>query len=92
MITEKTLITVSKLYKKIFNESVENSKEFTNFTEGNPHPLRIKVEDMFNQTMDYDILSMSNNPNVDTQPLVNKMDLLMELDTIIMTYIDNNYV
>ena len=36
---------IKELYEKIFIESVVNSKEFTTFVDGNPHPLRIKIEE-----------------------------------------------
>ena len=45
MINKEILIECKKLYEKIFNESIDNSKEFLTFVQGNPHLLRIKIEE-----------------------------------------------
>lgn len=45
MLTKEFILTIRILYEKIFKEVAENSKEFITFVQGNPHPLRIKVED-----------------------------------------------
>jgi hypothetical protein len=44
MLKESYINLIKSLYEKIFNENAIESEEFTIFVEGNPHPLRIKVE------------------------------------------------
>ena len=63
-----------RLYEEIFNEKVDNSKEFRIFVEqGNPNPLRVRIEDYI-----YEIeRSIKTNP-------------IYELDGIITDYIENN--
>lgn len=45
MIKERYINLIKDLYEKIFEEIAVESEEFTTFVKGNPHPLRIKVED-----------------------------------------------
>ena len=70
MINQNYLARLIKLYEKIFNEDINNSKEFLIFVQGNPHLLRIKVEE-----------ALSHN---------SEDELLIELDNMIMEYIENN--
>lgn len=44
MYNEENIKTTLKLCIKLFGKGFENSKEFTTFTAGNPHPLRIIIE------------------------------------------------
>jgi len=74
------------LYKKIFNESIENSLEYITFVQGNFNPLRLKIE-----------LELENintkltecNYSKERKLLRIKRDDLKELDAILMEYIEN---
>ena len=94
MFTEETIEYLRTLYKRIFNEDANNSKEFINFVQnGNPHPLRIKVEDIA-QELNNNILDQctySNNGRV-TKPIMSKISLITALDSFITDYIENKYV
>jgi len=78
---------IKVLYEKIFIESVVNSKEFTTFVDGNPHPLRIRIEEEI--VMINDELMIATNIKY-AHKLVVKRNLLKELDKLIMEYIENN--
>ena len=80
---------IKELYEKIFIESVVNSKEFTTFVDGNPHPLRIKIEEEI--VMINDELMVTTNTKYANR-LVVKRNLLKELDKLIMEYIENNTI
>lgn len=73
MINEKIVEDIKQYYEKIFKENADNSIEFIIFTQGNPHPLRIKVENY--------IIELENDNK-------KRNDLLYLLDTLIMDYIE----
>jgi hypothetical protein len=73
MINEKIVEDIKQYYEKIFKENADNSIEFITFTQGNPHPLRIKVENY--------IIELENDNK-------KRNDLLYLLDTLIMDYIE----
>ena len=69
------------LYKNIFKEDANNSKEFSIFVnQKNPHPLRIKLEDYMDNKTEF----INLNPN-----WVEEWDCTVELEGIIMEFIDN---
>lgn len=74
------------LYEKIFNETVENSIEYTIFAQGNFNPLRLKIEvalEVLNIRLDETINQKER------QFLLKQRDVLKDLDTILMDYIEN---
>jgi len=83
MLEEDNINYIKTLYRKIFDEDANNSKEFSNFVTGNPHPLRIKVENIIYE-LDSDIYF--NLKIIDED----KRRYAIELDAIISSYIDNN--
>jgi len=76
------------LYRNIFHENVDNSKEFTKFVKGFPNDLRIKVEDWITEQTQNILI---NGISRDAQSM-NRFDSAYELDTFITNYIENNYV
>lgn len=80
-----------KLYEKIFKESVVNSKEFINFANGDPHPLRLKIEILLDglgeRFVEDESLSIS-----DRKKLSLEIDEAYELDRIIMEFIENSTI
>lgn len=81
MISQETTDYVKYLYEIIFHENISISKEFTTFVEGNPHPLRIKVEDKI-LSRNIDISKIENNT------LSNEEFALVELDNFLSYYIE----
>ena len=73
MYTQTEINYYKYLFRNIFGEDSNNSKEFSIFVAGNPHPLRIKLEDYIQQK----------------QQNINNLDMAVEFETIIMNYIDN---
>lgn len=73
------------LYEKIFNEKVVDSIEYIIFAQGNPHPLRIKIEDE---------LSILNSKitqwNGWTRENLARRDDLKELERMLMEFIEEN--
>jgi len=93
MINEQFINYLTNLYENIFEENVVNSKEFLTFVQDeNLHPLRIKVEDIIIEIEQNIIRSADNSNPVITKELLDKMSLAVELDTFIMSYIENNNV
>jgi hypothetical protein len=83
MLNEKELRVARNLYEKIFLEMVEDSKEFRNFAKGNPHPLRMKVEDWIYNIENEFVGKM-------TKEMSRLLACAQELDTFITTYIEEN--
>lgn len=79
------------LYRNIFSEDANNSKQFIIFARnGNPHPLRIKVEDAL-VAMKEELVYAADfaNNEMATSRIVEKISLLVELDTFVTNYIDS---
>jgi hypothetical protein len=92
MFNEPDVKYLKNLYENIFSESIDNSKEFINFVQGDPHSLRIKVEET-SKKIEEDIFRLCDHVNGATiNPLIHKLSLVTELDTFITNYIENNYV
>lgn len=92
MIREENIDYIRYLYRKIFGEDEDNSKELITFVQNqNPHPLRIKIEEE-GKKITNDILDSSNNTTIEFNQKFDRATLIKELDTIIMNYIENNYV
>jgi len=87
ILNEKDIEIVKNLYKKIFIGNVEESKEFINFVNGNPHPLRILIDEHLGQISDE---MMSCLDIVEYNKLLKTRDLLKELERFIMEHIENN--
>jgi hypothetical protein len=82
-----------RLYQKIFRQNANKSKEFINFVAGSPHGLRAKIDDTLININDAILYLFSENGIVDhieLRRLVNKRDLLKELDVFIINYIEND--
>jgi hypothetical protein len=80
------------LYEKIFNEKIVDSIEYTIFAQGNPHPLRIKVEDELAKVNE-DITWLDKFAVEQTPPLMKqiiKRNLLKELDRLVMEFIEDH--
>jgi hypothetical protein len=94
MLNKPNIEYIQFLYENIFEESVNNSKEFTTFVQNeNPHPLRIKVEETAEEINRKLIHQFdNNNEGVVTQLSIYKLTLVIELDTFLTNYIENNYV
>lgn len=88
MYTENEMTHMRELYRSIFGESADNSKEFTNFVQGNPTLLRIKLEEAISSlnemVMNYNFLGTISD-------LRTKRDLMKELERIVMEFIENHY-
>jgi len=89
MITEENVAHVKNLYENIFKESAENSKEFITFASGNPHPLRVKLDDWLSERQDLEVL-YNFNTNTEIHAYMNEVACAYELDCLIMNYIENN--
>jgi|WetSurSiteA1Bulk_404760.scaffolds.fasta_scaffold189052_2 hypothetical protein len=93
MSIEEDLIRIKNLYENIFDESADNSKEFINFANGNPHPLRLKVEDWLTSEREalndpYHLRSFGLEQKLHQH--VGRINSAFELDCLIMNYIENN--
>jgi hypothetical protein len=74
-----------QIYKKLFKESAEDSKEFLIFVlEENVHPLRQKVENYIDNKIDEIFLKDKNG----SKSILLKQAYI--LDSLIMNYIDNH--
>jgi hypothetical protein len=91
MFTEEQIAHIKKLYSKIFDEDAGDSKEFTIFVNGNPHPLRVKVEIWLSDMDSIEVL-YNLDTNTERNIFINKVIAAQELDTFITDYIENNYV
>jgi Holliday junction resolvase len=90
MFPQEQLNDIRELYINIFEENVENSIEFTNFAKGKPNLLRIKVEDWIINA-DRSILESETSSYEERLNFMQKFLSAKELDTIITTYIEENY-
>jgi len=100
MFNEEYIINIKKLYENIFKNKANNSEEFINFVQGNPHSLRILVDKELTTTNDKLLEVIKNISGLETnsaiiltgkkaKKLLRKRDLLKELERIIMEYIEN---
>jgi hypothetical protein len=94
MFTNEKITYYKYLFENIFEELADDSKEFLTFVnDENPHPLRVKIDDAILSVND-EILKQCNsaNDNVRITEILGKMSLIHELDTVVMTYIENNSI
>jgi hypothetical protein len=90
MVKDNDIDYLKYLYENIFGENAWNSKEFINFVQkGNPHPLRIKIED-YAYNRDSSILEDRNSKSEDRIKFLTTTMLVKELDTYITNYIEDN--
>jgi len=94
MFKEETIDYIKYLYRNIFGKDADNSKEFIIFVQnGNPHPLRIQLEEILGK-MNKEIIKLcdcvNNNPKI--TELIDKISFVTELDAIVMNYIEENGV
>ena len=93
MYIEENLALIKNLYENIFGESVDNSKEFLNFANGNPHPLRQKLEDWLLREKDVeeDPYNLKHHSSINQlHAHVARINAAFELDYIITNYIEEN--
>ena len=91
MLNKEKIEYIRELYRNIFNENADNSKEITIFVLGNPHPLRIKVEDWLAH-VDRSMLFDENALQGNKMELTEKLASAHELDAFVTNFIENNYV
>jgi len=95
MFDQNELSLIRELYENIFDENADNSKEFRNFVDGNPSPLRIKVENWMAHTDRSILMNYSNLNRIEDQNskinLMCKFTSATELDAYITSFIENNY-
>lgn len=87
MFTQNEVDYLKELYRNIFYENADNSKEFVKFVQGNPNSLRIKVEDWITENTNFIIIE---NVQRDTE-YVDRFASAYKLDTFITNYIENHY-
>lgn len=88
--TNINLITnIQGLYEKIFDKNAINSEEIRIFVTGNPHPLRLLIENFIEEKQNLSINELHHLLATD-YPLLIKLELAHELDTLITAYIENN--
>lgn len=75
------------LYEKIFNEKVANSLEYAIFAQGNPHPLRIKIEDELTKFKE-NALELNRCGYKEVINARKRRDDLKELERILMEFIE----
>jgi len=84
---EDFIIKSQNLYEKIFNETVENSIEYTIFAQGNFNPLRLKIETTL-EAINFRLNETLSQK--ERQFLLKQRDAVKDLDAMLMEYIEEN--
>jgi hypothetical protein len=87
MLSTTEIDYLRRLYQKIFRQNAYKSKEFINFVTGKPHLLRMKIEDTL-ITINRELMYTHFQKRY--IHLINRRDLLKELDVFIINFIENN--